>query len=80
MKIYLILIIVLIYSLAVIMAETNKEIKGMEGHGEENVDMADIESPVLGYFRVRRRCLPLSCIGNCGSGKCPYWCNLCYGK
>uniref|UniRef100_A0A914MG55 Candidate secreted effector n=1 Tax=Meloidogyne incognita TaxID=6306 RepID=A0A914MG55_MELIC len=77
MKIYLILIIVLIYSLAVSMAETNK---GIEGHGEEKVDMADIESPVLGYFRVRRRCLPLSCIGNCGSGKCPYWCNLCYGK
>ncbi|CAK5036328.1 unnamed protein product [Meloidogyne enterolobii] len=43
-------------------------------------DMGYIENPVRARFRSRRSCLPPSCVGNCYSGNCAYWCNLCYGK
>nr|CAD2154909.1 unnamed protein product [Meloidogyne enterolobii] len=76
MKNYFILIIILLYSMAVIKAEINM---GMNGDGEENVDLIDIDSPPLQLRSRRAICVPASCLNNCDSGNCPYWRRVCHG-
>ncbi|CAJ0948558.1 unnamed protein product, partial [Mesorhabditis belari] len=45
---------------------------------KENAPMS-VQNDVVDMFRRADRhrpasCCPDSCIGNCNSGKCPYWC------
>uniref|UniRef100_A0A1I8BTV9 Uncharacterized protein n=1 Tax=Meloidogyne hapla TaxID=6305 RepID=A0A1I8BTV9_MELHA len=77
MKFYLILIIILIYSIVVELIEINKEIKN---DGSEIDDLANSDSS-HGHLRFHRCwCIPISSFPNCGSGKCRNClCGVCGG-